>query len=185
MSEEKRWNRALGHLKQYENMDICSQKFLSNINKSKLTLKLRDDSYILNPLPLSQFNPFLTHRGIVLHKNCLSWTGVNDKHFIVFNGNESSGLNSMKKMYKNFPKQKDILNPESFLKWVWDQEKIEVVEVSPEILPILTSYTDGEQTCFSTLLTKVGENMECVPQNKREFVRMKSCKNTQQLVKIK
>ena len=107
-----------------------------------------------------------------MHKFCLGWKGVNDKHFVI----GSDTLHAFKMVferYKHYPDNTTIINPESFLRHVWEQEHINIQFEGPDLIPAVSGYRSQlykEEVCFQNNFVKLGRGMECTPESARSFV---------------
>ena len=148
MSAKQREVRARSHLAQWTAESQCLDEFerleAGGGWRYDLLVKLRDDSFVLKPLNVAR----LPWKGFALVKDCLGWTGTNDKIAAVDRDLAPLFFRTPLASYENasLPWEQlqsatniTIKNPETYLKAVFSWAGLPLRELPPRLLPIVAS----------------------------------------------
>lgn len=193
VNDSEKWSNDLGkrilrsrsHVRQWWSLWECHGHFVQLEAAAgrpyDVLLKLRDDTLLLQDLPLAAANR-TRYGGHVVTKNCNNWKGLNDKAAVLDGAHGYSyfalplldWFMEYQKL-RRFAKGGRLPNPEQYLAALMRMHNVPVNESPPDLFPFLTGRLmagpDGApKTCVQIHPLKLGKGATCTPTSCRTRV---------------
>ncbi|OLQ11291.1 hypothetical protein AK812_SmicGene4849 [Symbiodinium microadriaticum] len=175
MGFEYAGHRAQSHMRQWEALERCGQLLISPVSHANYTLRLRDDSAILEP-----FVPrldLLDESGVYAPA-CSSFGGVNDKFALIVGRGIARHYFALsldmvrhrfdeihQLMVSSVPRR---CNPEHALKIMFDLSQTKIKTLEPDNVPVVPSKNlrrDGKT--YQCIYTLNDDYNDCIPERSR------------------